>query len=130
MSNQSIFEQAKQQLDRDFGSVAPPIETTEPADVFCQRYTEHHGEAHDWLRDMPTPVADTKIVAFSRVSKTLSYSGSRIFRTTPQEIPNGVDADVHIQTYIDECGLCAEGYNSAGEVVRKYTTNSETLNFI
>lgn len=128
MNKQSIIDQALQQINADFGSVAPT--STEPEAVFSERYTKYKGEPYDWLKTLPEPVADTKIVSFSRVSRSLKFQGTRLNRTPQKPIPDGVDGDAYVQGYVDECGLCAEAYNSNGEVIRKYTTRSETLNFL
>ena len=130
----SVLEQVRQQIDLDFGRVAStpaePTTPSEPEAVFSERYIDYRGEPRDWLRTLPEPVQDTKIVAFSRVSRSLDYSGMRINRTPKKPIPDGVDADDFVQAYIDECGLAAEAYNASGQVVRKYTTQSETLSFL
>ena len=131
----NILDQMRQQIHKDFGKpkgTKPKTDDapTEPTEVFCERYTEYQGEPREWLRDVPKPVVDTKIVAFSRVSRSLDYSGMRVRKTPKNPVPDGVDADKFVQAYIDECGLAAEAYNASGEVVRKYTTQSETLSFL
>ena len=132
MSRQSVIKSMRQQIQIDFaitkpaGIQSPP----QPTEIFCERYTEYQGEPRDWLMTMPTPVADMKAVSFSRVSQTLTYAGTRLYRTPPKPIPDGVDTDAYIQSFINKCGLSAEAYNAAGEVVKKYITHSETLNLL
>ena len=132
MSQKSVIEAMRQQIQIDFAITKPAgIQSpSQPTAVFCERYTEYQGEPRDWLMTMPTRVADMKAVSFSRVSQTLTYAGSRLYRTPPKPIPDGVDTDAYIQSCLNECGLSAEAYNAAGEVVAKYTTQSKTLNLL
>ena len=98
-----------------------PESTPEPhAAVFCELHIEFRGETADWLREMPAPVADQRIVAFQRVGKTLTHQGARIHRYTPKPIPHSVNTHKYLQTYVDRYGLCLEALNASGEVVRKY----------
>ena len=132
MSRQSVIKSMRQQIQIDFAITKPAGIPTppQPTEIFCERYTEYQGEPRDWLMTMPTRVADMKAVSFSRVSQTLTYAGSRLYRTPPKPIPDGVDTDAYIQSFIDECGLSAEAYNAAGEVVSKYMTQTLTLNLL
>ena len=132
MSRQSVIKSMRQQIQIDFAitktaGIPNPPQTTA---VFCQRYTDYQGEPRDWLKTMPVPVADMKAVSFSRVSQTLTYAGTRLYKTPPKPIPDGVDTDAYIQSFLNECGLSAEAYNAVGEVVAKYMTQSETLNLL
>ena len=132
MSQQSVLEAMRQQIQTDFPITKPAGIPTppQPTEIFCERYTEYQGEPREWLLTMPTPVDDMKAVSFSRVSQTLTYTGTRLYRTPPKPISDGVDTDAYIQSFIDQCGLSAEAYNAAGEVVKKYITHSETLNLL
>ena len=132
MSRQSVIKSMRQQIQIDFAITKPAGIPTppQPTEIFCERYTEYQGEPRDWLMTMPTRVADMKAVSFSRVSQTLTYAGTRLYKTPPKPIPNGVDTDAYIQSFLNECGLSAEAYNAAGEVVAKYMTQSETLNLL
>ena len=118
-NRQIDFAEIIAQIDRDFP--VKPEPTPEPsAAVFCERHTEFRGETADWLREMPAPVSDQRVVRFQRVGKTLTHQGRRIHRYTPKPIPHSVNAHKYLQTYVDRYGLCLEALNASGEVVRKY----------
>ena len=123
MSQQTVFDEMKQQLDKDFGkrTMAEPKPTHEKTVVFYEGWKAYRGETADWLREMPTPVDDTHIVSYSRVSKTLTYQGRRIHRSPAKPVPSDVDATQWLQTKLDRIGGCAEAYNASGQVVMKFT---------
>ena len=115
------WEALKVSIDGMFPAKPEPVTTPEPsAAVFCEKWREFRGETADWLREMPAPVADQRVVAFQRVGKTLTHQGARIHRYTPKPIPHSVNTHKYLQTYVDRYGLCLEALNAAGEVVRKY----------
>ena len=129
MSQQTIFDEMKQQLDKDFGkrTMTEPkpkmarVPTHEKSVVFYEGWKAYRGETADWLREIPTPVDDTQIASYSRVSKTLNFQGRRIHRSPAKPVPSDVDAIGWLQTKLDRIGGCAEAYNASGQVVMKFT---------
>ena len=123
MSQQTVFDEMKQQLDKDFGkrTKVEPAPKAEESLVFSDAFRKYKGQVADWLREMPSPVDDTHIVSYSRVSKTLTYQGRRIHRSPAKPVPSDVDAIEWLQTKLDRIGGCAEAYNASGQVVMKFT---------
>ena len=105
-----------------------PESTPEPsavATVFYPDWAKYKGQVAQWLKEIPTPVADTKRVMFVRVNKSLVAQGARLLRGTPKPLPEGVDIDAWLLSYVNAYGLCAETLNAAGEVVSKHTPNDD-----
>ena len=55
MSQQTIFDEMKQQFDKDFGkrTMTEPKPTHEKIVVFYEGWKAYRGETADWLREMP-----------------------------------------------------------------------------
>ena len=107
-----------------------PEPTPEPEpQVFCERYVDFTSEPRDWLRTMPEPVKDTQAVRFARVSRTLTFQGTKLNVVGDFEIPPASDPD-YVQAFVDASGLCAESYNAKGEVVSKYVPSNPIVSFI
>ena len=118
-------------VDQMFPVKTEPVQTPEfEPPVFCERYVEYKGEARQWLMRMPVPVEDTHPVRFARVSRTLTFQGAKLNISGHFEIPPSIDPDDYVQGFVNELGLCAETYNSAGEVVSKYVPSNVFVSFI
>ena len=109
----------KASVDAMFPVKSNPEPEPKPA-VFCEKWTDYRGQVSEWLKEVPAPVSDTQIVSFVRVTKTMSFQGRRLHRSSLKTVPPGVDAHAFIQEFTDRCGGCAEGYNSHEEVVTKF----------
>ena len=127
------FDAIKASIDDMFpvkqSQVSVPTPESEVS-VFCERYVEYKGEPREWLMRMPVPVEDTHPVRFARVSRALTFQGTRLNISGIFEIPDGIDPDEFVQGFVDELGLCAEAYNAAGEVVDKYVPSNPIVSFI
>ena len=51
-----------------------------PAPVFFPDWVKYKGQVAQWLKEIPAPVDDQRVVEFVRVNKSLTAQGSRLLR--------------------------------------------------